>query len=72
MPPLSLMFGDCPPNALTARTHTKHGVVLLCCRPVDCGLVAPGEAVIRCRAEVGDTGRTQVTFTRTVMGHGGL
>ena len=37
----------------------------------DCGLVAPGEAVIRCRAEVGDTGRTQVTFTRAVMGHGG-
>ena len=33
----------------------------------DCGLVAPGEAVIRCRAEVGDTGRTQVTFTREVM-----
>ena len=38
----------------------------------DCGLVAPGEAVIRCRAEVGDTGRTRVTFTRAVMGHGGL
>ena len=38
----------------------------------DCGLVAPGEAVIRCRAEVGDTGRTQVTFTRAVMRHGGL
>ena len=37
----------------------------------DCGLLAPGEAVIRCRAEVGDTGRTQVTFTRAVMGHGG-
>ena len=37
----------------------------------DCGLVAPGEAVIRCRAEVGDTGRIQVTFTRAVMGHGG-
>ena len=37
----------------------------------DCGLVAPGEAVIRCRAEVGDTGRTQVTFTRAVMGQGG-
>ena len=57
MPRTIMVTGD---NLLTAVSVAR-----------DCGILAPGEAVIRCRAEVGDTG-TQVTFTRAVMGHGGL